>query len=208
MWKIADIEKNKIKYFENAASGKTITNIMDCIDYANAMSREIYLNNLTPASAETIEKIIRFWNNIDNIEPTSITNRKPINIYIDSFGGSLNAAFTIVDIIKNSKTPVYTINIGVCQKEALYPYLAGHKRYAYPRSSFYLDKNIERLDLSEGQSNYEDFIKKQALEVKDMVLEATKITETDYENRKGWWLTADKANELLVCHEVLRNKII
>jgi hypothetical protein len=41
-----------------------------------------------------------------------------------------------------------------------------------------------------------------------MVLEATKITETDYENRKGWWLTADKANELLVCHEVLRNKII
>ena len=48
----------------------------------------------------------------------------------------------------------------------------------------------------------------QALEVKDMVLEATKITETDYENRKGWWLTADKANELLVCHEVLRNKII
>ena len=208
MWKIADIEKNKIKYFENAASGKTITNIMDCIDYANAMSREIYLNNLTPASAETIEKIIRFWNNIDNIEPTSIANRKPINIYIDSFGGSLNAAFTIVDIIKNSKTPVYTINIGVCQKEALYPYLAGHKRYAYPRSSFYLDKNIERLDLSEGQSNYEDFIKKQALEVKDMVLEATKITETDYENRKGWWLTADKATELLVCHEVLRNKII
>ncbi|MDD7756798.1 MAG: ATP-dependent Clp protease proteolytic subunit [Clostridiales bacterium] len=137
-----------------------------------------------------------------------MANRKPINIYIDSFGGSLNAAFTIVDIIKNSKTPVYTINIGVCQKEALYPYLAGHKRYAYPRSSFYLDKNIERLDLSEGQSNYEDFIKKQALEVKDMVLEATKITETDYENRKGWWLTADKANELLVCHEVLRNKII
>ena len=67
----------------------------------------------------------------------------------------------------------------------MYPYLAGHKRYAYPRS-FYLDKNIERLDLSEGQSNYEDFIKKQALEVKDMVLEATKITETDYENRKGW----------------------
>lgn len=62
--------------------------------------------------------------------------------------------------------------------------------------------------MSEGQSNYEDFIKKQALEIKDMVLEATKITETDYENRKGWWLTADKANELLVCHEVLRNKII
>lgn len=60
MWKIADIEKNKIKYFENAASGKTITNIMDCIDYASAMSREIYLNNLTPASAETIEKTIRF----------------------------------------------------------------------------------------------------------------------------------------------------
>ena len=58
MWKIADIEKNKIKYFENAASGKTITNIMDCIDYANAMSREIYLNNLTPASAEEIDKII------------------------------------------------------------------------------------------------------------------------------------------------------
>ena len=41
-----------------------------------------------------------------------------------------------------------------------------------------------------------------------MILETTKITENDYENRKGWWLTADKANELKVCHEVLRNKII
>lgn len=209
MWKINDLDtKNKIKYFSDAMNGKNNVDILDCIDYANAMSREIYLNNLTPATADTIEKIIRFWNNIDDYEVSSVTNRKPINIYINSLGGSLNAAFTIVDIIKNSKTPVYTINIGVCQKEAFYPYLAGHKRYAYPRSSFYLDKNIERLDLSEGQSNYEDFIKRQSLELKEMILETTKITETDYDNRKGWWLTADKANDLKVCHEVLRNKII
>ena len=29
MWKIADIEKNKIKYFENAASGKTNASVED-----------------------------------------------------------------------------------------------------------------------------------------------------------------------------------
>lgn len=208
MWKINNNMKNKAKYFSNALDQRVILNINDCIDYVDAMSREIYLNSLTPAAADQIEKTIRFWNNIDDAETPLIADRKPINIYIDSFGGSLGAAFTIVDIIKNSKTPVYTINIGVCQKEALYPYLAGHKRYAYPRSSFYLDKNIDRLDLSEGQSNYEDFIKKQAFELKDMVLEATKITETDYDNRKGWWLTADKASELKICQEVLRNKII
>ncbi len=208
MWKTNEDSKNKMKYFTNAMGEKVNTDFMNCIDYANAMSREIYLYNLTPTSAETIEKTIRFWNNIDDLEVSSITERKPINIYIDSFGGSLNAAFTIMDIIKNSKTPINTINIGICQKEALYPYLAGHKRYAYPRSSFYLDKNIERLDLSEGQSNYEDFIKKQALELKEIILEATKITENEYESRKGWWLTAEKANELLICHEVLRNKII
>lgn len=206
MWKIET--KNKAKYFLDAIDGKANTEIMSYIDYASAMSREIYLNNLTPSNANIIEKTIRFWNNLDELEGTLIENRKPIHIYIDSLGGSLNAAFTIVDIIKNSKTPVYTINIGVCLKEAMYPYLAGHKRYAYPRSSFYLDKNIERLDLSDGQSNYDDFIKRQSLELKDMILETTKITENDYENRKGWWLTADKANELKVCHEVLRNKII
>lgn len=208
MWKIETEVKNKNKYFTDAINGRVDKDFLNSLNYANFMSREIYISALTPNVADLIEQQIRFWNNIDEAENISFEGRKPIHIYINSFGGSLSAAFTLIDIIKNSKTPVYTINTGICQKQALYVYLAGHRRYAYPRSSFYLDKSIESLDLSEGQSNYEDFIKRQALEIKDLVLENTKISESDYENRKAWYLTADKANELKICNEVLRNKIL
>lgn len=60
MWKTNEDSKNKMKYFTNAMGEKVNTDFINCIDYANAMAREIYLYNLTPASAETIEKTIRF----------------------------------------------------------------------------------------------------------------------------------------------------
>ena len=176
------------------------------IEVASHLNREFYLDNITPTIANQFDKFVRFWNDID--EDILMTQREPIKLYIDSRGGSLSAALTIIDTIKLSRTPVYTINMGNVVKEAFYIYLAGLKRYSYPRASFYYEKDLSFFNLGEAQSNYEDFIKDQQTELHDMLMEGTKITESDYEKRSGWWLTPEKAYNLRICNEVLRSKHI
>lgn len=176
------------------------------IEVASHLNREFYLDNITPTIANQFDKFVRFWNDID--KDILMTQREPIKLYIDSRGGSLSAALTIIDTIKLSRTPVYTINIGNVFKEAFYIYLAGLKRYSYPRASFYYEKDLAFFNLGEAQSNYEDFIKEQQTELHDMLMEGTKITESDYEKRSGWWLTPEKAYNLRICNEVLRSKHI
>lgn len=54
---------------------------------------------------------------------------KPIYLHITSFGGSLFAGFRGVDIIKNSKIPVYTVVEGYAMSAASQMAVAGKKRY-------------------------------------------------------------------------------
>ena len=175
---------------------------MKGIDVINLLNREIQINTLTPDVANKVDSYIRFWNMMD--EELLDSEKKPIKIYINSFGGSLMAALTLVDSIKLSRIQVYTINRGIVAKEAFYVYLAGIRRYSYPRSSFYFEKNLQYFNTGETQSNYEDFISGQQQELKDMVLERTKITDSEFEKRDGWWLTAEKAYSYHICNEVIR----
>lgn len=178
------------------------------IDFCSYENREFYLDAITPAVADKLDKFIRFWNAYDEENEGTIVTREPIKIFIDSFGGSLTAALTIVDIIKTSRTPVYTINIGTTYKEAFFVYLAGYKKFAYPRSSFCYEKPQSQQEIVETQSNYQNFYEKQTLELKDLLLDGSKVTEAEYEKRQTWWLSAEKAYELHLCNEVLRTKTI
>lgn len=177
----------------------------DISKLASSYHREIFIDTITPIIANDINRQIRFWNSIDEEEATPISERKPINVYIDSYGGSLTAAFTIIDTIKMSKTPINTINIGTAYKEAFFVYLAGYKRLSYPRASFELELKMTQFIEDDTQSNHNVFCEGQNLELKSMVLDKTKVTENDYEKRNSIWMTADKAYELKVCNEVLRN---
>lgn len=180
----------------------------DILNLSKDLSREIYISNITPQVADSIDQTIRFWNIMDEENSVELSRRMPIKIYINSYGGSLPSAFTIIDTIKISKTPVYTINTGCAYKEAFYIFLAGHQRFTYPRASFLIQRDIKQFDLAEGDvSNYNIFCEEQSNELRDMVLDKTKITEAEYQKRKsGWWITAEKAYELKICNEVLRTR--
>lgn len=211
MWRVTNTKSSQ--NWKDTYINKTFANfdgslekLYTSIEVASHLNREFYLDNITPTIANQFDKFVRFWNDID--EDILMTQREPIKLYIDSRGGSLSAALTIIDTIKLSRTPVYTINIGNVFKEAFYIYLAGLKRYSYPRASFYYEKDLSFFNLGEAQSNYEDFIKDQQTELHDMIMEGTKITESDYEKRSGWWLTPEKAYNLRICNEVLRSKHI
>jgi len=188
-----------------------ILKINSCEDFSKAMdtsaymNREILIDNITPQIADTVDRYIRFWNDIDEEKEVLMQNREPIKILINSLGGALTAALTIMDSIKLSKTPVYTINIGTAYKEAFYIYLAGHKRYTYPRASFLLEKDLKQFVDESQSNNYISFCEKQNNELKDVILDKTKITEAEFNKHKNsWWLDADEAYKLKVCNEILR----
>ena len=96
--------------------------------------------------------------------------------------------------------------VGTVHKEAFYIFISGHQRYAYPKSSFLYERDLKHLDENDKSlDNYIAFYERQLLEIKDVVLEKTKITENEYNKHlKGtWWMTAEDAQKLRICNEVL-----
>lgn len=69
-----------------------------------------------------------------------VEKRKPIRIIIANRGGNLEEAKTLIEVMRLSKTPIYTIAIGICASAASMMFLAGHKRYALSNSTFVLHK--------------------------------------------------------------------
>jgi ATP-dependent Clp protease protease subunit len=100
-------------------------------DYAD---RAIYLEDEIGAEHIGIVHRINRWNTEDAGIP--IEERKPIRLYIHSPGGSLLVSFAVCDAIKNSRTPIYGINMGECASGAALIFSSCHKRFAAPNSFF------------------------------------------------------------------------
>ena len=80
------------------------------------------------------------WNREDKGKP--VEERKPIKLFFFSPGGSLDINYSVIDIIRLSKTPIIGINMGVCCSAAAYIYLACHKRYMLPHSYFVFHQGL------------------------------------------------------------------
>lgn len=179
-----------------------IKSFQDIIREMSFADRELVLGSVTAEAALEIETMISFWNKVDAINNIDIDKRQPIKIYIDSEGGDLSATFTIIDAIQLSKTPVYTINIGCAYSGGFFSFLAGHKRIAYPHSSFlYHEGSIGYSSDAHKFRNMTEFYNKQLSQLKDHVLSKTKISAEDYEKiiKDDYWLTAKEALEKGVC---------
>lgn len=85
----------------------------DCFDLEDIENRKIMLNDeITTEAIERLTYHIIRYNGIDKGIP--VEDRRPIRIYINSPGGSITDGFGIIDAIRLSKTPVYTVNLGIC----------------------------------------------------------------------------------------------
>lgn len=193
---------NKYKY------KKQIQNFGEYVELSSNLEREICISTITPQVADLVDKTIRFWNLRDEEEYVEMLKREPIKIYINSSGGDFNAMMTIMDAIKMSRTPVYTINTGITQKEAFYIYLIGHQRYCYPRSTFLFERDLKQLcDENSQNQGYINFYEKQLDELKDILLDRSKVSEAEYNKhaKNSWWISADDAARLKICNEILNS---
>ena len=129
-----------------------------------------------------------------------VEQRKPILLYINSPGGNISDGYGLIDTIKLSTTPVYTINLADCLSMALLVFIAGHKRYAMPHSEFLLhDGATGGFD---SLNKIQDRMKFESEQIESMtkkfILENTKITDKQYEMnlRKEWYFLPQEGKEL------------
>ena len=98
----------------------------------------------------------------------------------------------------NSKTPVYTINLGYQYSMGFLIGLAGHKRYATRNAKFLMHDGSNFVYNSGAKAQDQmEFHKKVEGRIKQYVLSRSKVTEEEYDSklRVEWYLFADEAKE-------------
>lgn len=146
------------------------------------------------------------WNREDKGKP--VEERKPIKLFFFSPGGSLDINYSVIDIIRLSKTPIIGINMGVCCSAAAYIYLACHKRYMLPHSYFVFHQGSSQMSGTYGEvvaimTDYQN----QVAELSSFMEERTTYTSEEIANNivTEWYVREEEALEKGVCHEVIED---
>lgn len=197
----------KIKdLYENLKNNRSeIKNYEDVVNQYAGWNRTLLVGDIDSDLGGAIESFIRFYNEYDEQENIPVDKRKPIKIYIDSNGGDLCATFTIIDSIRLSKTPVWTIVIGSAYSGGFFISIAGHKRIAYPLATFmYHEGSTGNIGDAGKFRNFADFYERQLDTLKDITLKYTNITEEQYKEHKkdDWWIDTKEALELGIIDEI------
>ena len=132
--------------------------------------------------------------------------RIPIKLFISSQGGDVFSGLSIIDVIKNSITPVYTINMSYWYSMAILIGISGHKRYASKNASFLIhDGSSFVYDSSSKAHDYIQFDLKIQERMKKHVLENTNISTKRYNKkaREEWYFFSDEAKEMGVIDGII-----
>jgi ATP-dependent Clp protease protease subunit len=188
------------------ANRSEIKTYEDVVNQHAGWTRTLLVGDIDADLGGAIESFIRFYNQYDEEQNIPVEKRMPIKIYIDSNGGDLCATFTIIDAIRLSKTPVWTIVIGSAYSGGFFISIAGHKRFAYPLATFMYHEGSTGNIADAGKfRNFADFYDRQLEMLKQITLKYTNITEEQYKEHKkdDWWLDTKEALELGVIDEVV-----
>lgn len=121
---------------------------------------------------------------------------KPIKLFINSFGGSVYDAWSLIDIILRSETPIYTYCTGYVMSAGFLIFLAGHKRYATPNATMLYHQLSaggwnKILDLQQDLQEYERL----QSDIEKYVCERTSIPYSILEENKqkklDWYIHSE-----------------
>lgn len=162
----------------------------------------------------TINKMYKYILDINYYDDTQQLKdknyiRNPIHLHVNTRGGDSNAAMAIVDIIQNSKTPIYTYSIGEVMSAGLAVFVVGDKRFAGEHSLFLYHQlhinNLRNKTLKELTQIYNESIKLQNTYDK-IIINNTKITQQQLDKYKNnninWYIDASEALQLGICDKI------
>lgn len=190
---------------ENTKDDVKTKSFWDLMNLQGQLNREVYLTDIEDGTGTSVEGQIRFWNEFDDAHNIPIEERKPIKLFVDSYGGSLVETFCMIDAIKMSKTPVWGICRSAAYSGGFFTMIACHKRIGYKHSSYLYHEGATGTSGTANQfENYSAFYKRQLKQLEDHTLNKTNITKEMYDEKRrdDWWMDAEEAMEYGVIDEI------
>ena len=146
--------------------------------YRNLDSRRIIINSKCDENLIADANMILLWNEEDFGKP--IEERTPIKIMINTNGGDVSAAMHLVDIISVSKTPVYTIGLGLVYSAGALIFIAGHKRMIFKNTTMLIHDGMIAVGESAGKfCDAAKFLEEQNKRINKFITSRTKISEEE-----------------------------
>lgn len=125
---------------------------------------------------------------------------KPIQIYIDSYGGAVYQCLGVLSVMESSKTEVHTIVTGTAMSCGFLIAICGHKRFAH-KYSHIMYHQVSHVLWGEVKGMHESLKQTKKLQklIEKITLEKTKIKKSmlkDVLNKKqDWYMTSEEALE-------------
>jgi len=175
--------------------------------YKDIDERVVWIDCEIDSSLLDVVKLIIEINRKDrDIQPDE---RSPIKLCIFSYGGDVEPTIALLDVCALSKTPIITINVGVAFSAGLWIFLAGHKRYAMPRSQFlyHSGSSSGSNGTYEQTQAYADNYKKRIDLLRGYIITQTNIEPKLFNRQKNkeWFIYADEAVSLGICDGIVES---
>lgn len=156
--------------------------------------RTIWVDTEIDESLLNVTRQIMLWNMED--KDIKVEDRIPIKICIFSPGGNLAETMHACSVMQMSKTPVWTINMGMAMSGGFLLLIAGHKghRYTLPyaRSMMHSGSGGVSGDFQRAKDAMEDY-KDQISDMQSFILEHTNISKAQLTKKKDcdWYMGAE-----------------
>lgn len=155
-----------------------------------------------------LSKTILLINKTDDTAGVEVEDRIPIQLFIHTYGGSLDACLSFIDICMLSKTPIVTVNAQNCLSAGFWILLAGHRRYCFPRSRALCHSGSGGAfgTLEQTEANLVEY-KRQVELLRDFIIERSNIdrkTLNKYKE-KEWYLTADEQVQYGIVDSIIQS---
>ena len=134
--------------------------------------------------------------------------RKPIKLFIDSYGGDTYQCFGLISIMEASKTEVHTYITGAAMSCGFMIAICGHKRFCYKLSTPLYHQISTGIwgTLKEVEEDVKEARRLQK-KIEEIVMSKTKITkeqlEKIYKRKKDWYITPKEAIKLGIVDEIV-----
>ena len=172
--------------------------------YRNMEDRVIWIDYGIDESVLEVSRLIMHFNKLDKGVP--VEERRPIKLLLYSYGGDGVACFSLLDVIALSKTPVYTVNMGVSMSAGLLILLAGHKRFCLKNSTALAHSGSGGTSgtYEQTEAQMKDY-KRFGDTMRDYIIERTNIdtkTLNKYKN-KEWYIYSDEQVKYHICDKIV-----
>lgn len=172
--------------------------------YKYSKDRIIWIEGTIDEDTLDVVRKIMYYNRKDFGRP--VEERLPIKIILDTNGGSVSVMWTLIQAIKISKTPIWTINLCDCLSAGAHILASGHKRFGFPGSTVLVHSGscsfAGTMEQADNAKKYYETIGKLADE---QLLTDTKIDKKVFKKKApfDWYITDKEALEYGIIDEII-----